>query len=77
MDPNRIEGAARELGGRAQDAVGNAIGDSRTQARGVLNQGYGQAQNAAGQLNDTIRDQPLLSAAIAVGIGFILGRLTA
>jgi uncharacterized protein YjbJ (UPF0337 family) len=77
MDPSRIEGAARDLGGRAQETVGSAIGDTSTQARGAVNQGYGQAQNAAGQLNDTIRDQPLLAAAIAVGIGFILGRLTA
>ena len=44
---DRIEGTAREFGGRVQEAVGNVAGDSETQARGLYNQAAGQAQQAA------------------------------
>ena len=73
----RMEGAAREFGGRVQEGVGEALGDTKTQARGMYNQAAGQAQQAAGQLADIIREQPLMSAAIALGVGYLIGRLTA
>jgi uncharacterized protein YjbJ (UPF0337 family) len=73
MNTSRIETAARETAGRVQETIGKAAGDIETEARGAINRGYGQVQ----QLDDAVRQQPLLSAAIAMGIGFILGRLTA
>jgi uncharacterized protein YjbJ (UPF0337 family) len=72
-----IEGAAREMGGRMQQAVGDAIGDTKTAAAGLYNQAAGQAQQQAAKLGDVIKDQPLVAVLIALGIGYLLGRLTA
>jgi uncharacterized protein YjbJ (UPF0337 family) len=74
---DRVEGTAREFGGRVQEAVGNVVGDSETQARGVYNQAAGQAQQAAAQLTDVVKAQPLLASLVALGIGYLIGRLTA
>jgi len=73
---DQFEGAAREMGGRVQEKVGEVVGDARTQAQGLYNQAAGQAQQQAAYLSDIIKDQPLISAAIAVGIGYLVGRLT-
>jgi uncharacterized protein YjbJ (UPF0337 family) len=77
MDTNRVEGTARDFGGRAQEAVGGLSGDTRTQAQGLYNQASGQAQQAAGQFSDLIKSQPIVSTLIAVAVGYVLGRLTA
>jgi len=73
---DRVEGAAREFGGRVQETVGNLAGDARTQAGGLYNQAAGQAEQAVGQVGDVIKAQPVAAALIALGIGFVLGRLT-
>jgi uncharacterized protein YjbJ (UPF0337 family) len=81
MDENRVEGAARNVGGELEDAVGRLTGDASTQARGKVDQAAGQAQNAYGQLADGVRDftsdQPLVALIAAVGIGAILGFIIA
>jgi uncharacterized protein YjbJ (UPF0337 family) len=82
VDENRVEGTARNIGGKIQDAVGAVTGDAATQARGQINRAAGSAQNAYGQAVDEVKsfasDQPvaaLLSAmALGVVIGFLLGR---
>jgi uncharacterized protein YjbJ (UPF0337 family) len=82
VDENRVEGTARNIGGKIQDAVGTVTGDAATQARGQINRAAGSAQNAYGQAVDEVKsfasDQPvaaLLSAmALGVVIGFLLGR---
>jgi uncharacterized protein YjbJ (UPF0337 family) len=73
----RLEGAAREFGGRVQEAVGNVTDDPKTQAEGLYNQAAGQAQQAAGQVSDLIKAQPIVATLLAIGFGYILGRLTA
>ena len=73
---DQFEGAAREMGGRVQEKVGEMVGDARTQAEGLYNQATGRAQQQAAYLSDVIKDQPLISATIAVGIGYLIGRLT-
>jgi uncharacterized protein YjbJ (UPF0337 family) len=84
VDENRIEGAARNLGGNIQDAVSGLAGDAGMQARGKANQAAGRAQNAYGSaadeardfgqhLADAIRDQPLQAVGIALGAGLLLG----
>jgi ElaB/YqjD/DUF883 family membrane-anchored ribosome-binding protein len=65
-------------------------GDAKTQAEGVLNQAAGRAQDMYGQtadtarqtaatldawLRDTIETQPYATAIVALGIGWLLGRL--
>ena len=74
---DRVEGTAREFGGRVQETVGNVTGDSKTQAQGLYNQAAGQAQQAAGQFSDVIKSQPIVASLIALAIGYVLGRLTA
>ena len=73
----KIEGMARDLGGRVQETAGEAIGDTRMQAQGIYNQAAGQAQEQVARLGEVIRDQPLTAALVALGLGYILGRLTA
>ena len=71
-----VQGAAREMGGRVQQKVGEFVGDAKTQAEGLYNQAAGQAQQQAARLSDVIKDQPMASALVAIGIGYVLGRLT-
>jgi uncharacterized protein YjbJ (UPF0337 family) len=90
MDENRVEGSARNLGGKVQEGFGKVTGDARTQAEGLANQAAGPAQDLYGQaaetaretasgfekaLRHTIETQPYTSALVAVGIGWLLGRL--
>jgi uncharacterized protein YjbJ (UPF0337 family) len=72
---DRFEGAARDMGGRVQQKAGEFAGDAKTQAEGLYNQAAGQAQQQA-RLSDVINDQPIASALVAVGIGYLLGRFT-
>ena len=74
---DRVEGTAREFGGRVQEAAGNLTGDAKTQAQGLYNQASGQAQQAAGQFSDVVKAQPIMATLVAVAIGYVLGRLTA
>ncbi len=74
---DRVEGTAREFGGRMQEAVGDVTGDSKTQAQGLYNQATGQAQQAAAQFSDVVKAQPVVATLIALAIGYVLGRLTA
>ena len=79
VDENEVEGTARNLGGKIQDAVGGFTGDSETQAEGKINQAAGQAQKAIGSLaedlRDNVADQPLTALAIVGAIGLALGFL--
>jgi len=74
---DRVEGVAREFGGRIQEAAGDVTGDSKTQAQGRYNQAAGQAQQAAAQLRDVVEAQPIVATLVALAIGYVLGRLTA
>ena len=79
MDENRIEGAARNLGGKIEDVAGAVTGDTATQARGQANRVAGAAQSAYGQAVDGVRDfasdQPLVALVSAMGIGIVIGLL--
>jgi uncharacterized protein YjbJ (UPF0337 family) len=74
---DRVEGTAREFGGRVQEAVGDVTGDSKTQAQGLYNQVSGQAQQATAQFSDVVKAQPIVASLVALAIGYVLGRLTA
>jgi uncharacterized protein YjbJ (UPF0337 family) len=90
MDENRIAGTARNVGGKVQEGFGKVTGDARTQAEGMANQAAGAAQDLYGQAVDTAREtassfektlrhtietQPYTSALVALGIGWLLGRM--
>jgi uncharacterized protein YjbJ (UPF0337 family) len=73
---DEFEGAARDMGGKVQQRVGEVLGDAKTQASGLYNQAAGQAQQQAARLSDVIKEQPLAAALVAAGVGYLLGRLT-
>lgn len=90
MDENRVEGTVRNIGGKAQEGLGRATGDLGTQAKGQINEAMGAAQDLYGQAADAARDtaagleqwlrrtvetQPYTTAIVALGIGWLLGRL--
>ncbi|MGC2527857.1 MAG: CsbD family protein [Candidatus Acidiferrum sp.] len=90
MDDNRIEGTARKIGGKVQEGVGEVTGDAKTRVEGLANQAAGAAQDLYGQTADAARDtavtfdkwlrntietQPYTTAAVALGIGWLLGRM--
>jgi uncharacterized protein YjbJ (UPF0337 family) len=90
MDENRVEGTARTLGGKVQEGVGRATGDFKATTEGLMNQAAGTAQDLYGQtadvarqtattldgwLRDAIETQPYTTAIVALGIGWLLGRM--
>ena len=90
MDENRIEGSARNLGGKVQQGIGRVTGDAQSTIEGVVNQAAGTAQNLYGQsadvtrqtastldswLRNAIETQPYTTAIVALGIGWLLGRM--
>ena len=55
MDENRIEGTARNVGGKVQEGFGKVTGNANTQAEGLANQAAGAAQDLYGQAADAAR----------------------
>ncbi|HYC96764.1 CsbD family protein [Brevundimonas sp.] len=56
-DHDRVEGAAKNLGGNIKEAAGKVTGDEKLKADGRADQAEGKIQNAVGGLKDTIRDK--------------------
>ena len=56
-DHDRVEGAARNMGGNIKEAAGKLTGDEKLKAEGRADQAEGKMQNAVGGLKDTIRDK--------------------
>jgi uncharacterized protein YjbJ (UPF0337 family) len=90
MDENRISGTVRNVVGKVEEGLGRAAGDAGSEFKGKLDEAadaaqdlYGQTADAARQtavtfdkwLRNTIETQPYTSALVAVGIGWLLGRM--
>jgi uncharacterized protein YjbJ (UPF0337 family) len=90
MDEDRIDGAAANIGGKVKDAVGGLVGDTGLQAQGKADQLSGRVQNAYGsakdmvgdgastladQLEDFVKDQPIVALLSAATVGFLFARL--
>jgi len=56
MTDDRIAGTAKNFGGKAQEAYGNAAGDFGSQVKGKLRQAEGTAQDLYGQAKDAAAD---------------------
>jgi uncharacterized protein YjbJ (UPF0337 family) len=56
MDKDRVDGAAKTVGGNVKEAVGKLTGDQKTVAEGHAEQKAGKVQNAVGGMKDTVRD---------------------
>lgn len=57
-DQDRIDGAAKTMGGKVKEAAGNLTGDEKLKAEGKADQVSGKVQNAVGGLKDTLRGDP-------------------
>lgn len=81
VDENKVEGFARSVGGKLQDAAGGLTGDVSTQARGKAKQAAGRAQSAYGEVIDEVRgfaaDRPFGALLAALGLGVVVGFLLA
>lgn len=55
-DHDRIEGAAKNIGGKIKEAAGKITGDEKLQAEGKADQVAGKVQNAVGGAKDSVRD---------------------
>ena len=90
MDENRVEGTAKNLGGKVEEGAGRITGDTKSQVEGMVNQATGAAKDLYGQAADTASDtaltfekwlrqqvetQPYTTALVAVGIGWLIGRM--
>jgi uncharacterized protein YjbJ (UPF0337 family) len=55
-DHDRVEGAAKNMGGKVKEAAGNVTGDEKLKAEGRADQVEGKVQNAVGGVKDALRD---------------------
>jgi uncharacterized protein YjbJ (UPF0337 family) len=56
MNEDRIVGSAKDYAGKAETALGDAAGDTKTQASGRAREMAGKAQNLYGQVKDAAQD---------------------
>jgi uncharacterized protein YjbJ (UPF0337 family) len=56
MDKHRVTGAAREFGGKIEEGLGRAGGDSELRVKGAVDQAQGTAENLYGQAKDAVSD---------------------
>jgi len=54
-DHDRIEGAAKNMGGKIKEAAGKVTGDEKLKAEGRADQVEGKAQNAVGGVKDALK----------------------
>jgi uncharacterized protein YjbJ (UPF0337 family) len=55
-DHDRIEGAAKNIGGQIKEGLGKLTGDSKLEAEGKADRVEGKVQNAVGGVKDSLRD---------------------
>ncbi len=55
-DHDRVEGAAKTIGGNIKEAAGKLTGDEKLKAEGRADQLEGKVQNTVGGIKDTLRE---------------------
>jgi uncharacterized protein YjbJ (UPF0337 family) len=55
MNKDRIEGAAKQAGGKLKETVGKVVGDAKLQSDGAAENAAGKVQNAVGGLKDALK----------------------
>jgi uncharacterized protein YjbJ (UPF0337 family) len=56
MNEDRLGGTAKNLGGKIEEGVGRATGDTGAQARGQMKQAEGSVQDLYGQAKESAGD---------------------
>ncbi len=54
-DKDRVEGSAKNFGGKVKEGLGKATGDEKLKAEGQADQVEGKIQNAVGGLKDAFK----------------------
>ena len=55
VDRDRVDGSAKNIGGKLKEGVGNLTGDAKMQTEGKADQAKGKLQNTIGGIKDSIR----------------------
>ena len=87
VDSNRVEGAVKNVAGKAEEAFGKVTGDHSTEARGGARQAEGSVQNMYGEAVDQIKSatgevckavekNPVGALLVAGAIGYVLAALS-
>jgi uncharacterized protein YjbJ (UPF0337 family) len=56
VDRDRVEGGAKNLGGKIKEAAGKMTGDEKLKREGQVDQVTGKVQNTVGGLKDKARE---------------------
>jgi uncharacterized protein YjbJ (UPF0337 family) len=56
VDKNRVDGSAKNIGGKVKEGIGNVTGDSKMQTEGKADQVEGKIQNTIGGIKDSVKD---------------------
>ena len=56
VDKDRVEGSAKNIGGKIKEGFGKLTGDTKTEAEGKMDQTKGKVQNTVGGVKDTVKD---------------------
>jgi len=56
VDKDRVDGSAKNIGGKLKEGVGNVTDDSKMQTEGKADQAEGKIQNTIGGIKDSIKD---------------------
>jgi uncharacterized protein YjbJ (UPF0337 family) len=57
MNEDQIKGKAKDIGGKIQEGVGNAVGSSEQQVKGQSKQVEGKVQEKVGDVKDVFTDK--------------------
>ncbi|WP_305824556.1 CsbD family protein [Massilia brevitalea] len=55
MNEDQIKGKAKDIGGKIQEKVGEAVGNRQQQSEGLSNQAEGKVQEKKGDLKDIVK----------------------
>jgi len=55
MNDDQVKGKAKDIGGKIQEKVGEAVGNRQTQREGVSKQVEGKVQEKAGDVKDIFK----------------------
>lgn len=69
MNGDTFEGSAKDLGGKAKEALGNATGDERLKGEGLCDQMMGDAQKAYGKAREFAKENPAAVTALLGVLG--------
>jgi uncharacterized protein YjbJ (UPF0337 family) len=57
VDEDRVEGSAKNIGGKVKEGVGKVTGDEKLKREGQLDQVKGKVENAVGGMKDKVREE--------------------